>query len=93
LAAVKNNTYLTVNLGTYRKLIQRLEPMEMRVESDKLMVWRQDPDTLDQVLYTLNGSMVNKMVDIVKVNNTLSSENNTFIDISYISFRMAINYF
>ncbi|HEY9061209.1 MAG TPA: copper amine oxidase N-terminal domain-containing protein [Pseudobacteroides sp.] len=81
LAVVKANKYVTVNLGKYRKFIQKLEPVEMKVEGNNLLVWGQDSDSLDQVLYTYNGATINKMLDIVRVNNTLSFGDNTFIDV------------
>lgn len=81
LSVVKNISYTTVNLGRYRKLIQKLEPVEMRGESNNLLMWGKDTDTLDQVLYTFNGTIVNKMVDVVNINNILSYQDLTFVDV------------
>ncbi len=78
---VNATSYITLNLGTYRRLIQKFEPMEIRLENDILMVWGKDSETFDLILYTYDGSSVNRMVDIVKINNTISVGGKTFIDV------------
>lgn len=78
---VNATSYITLNLGTYRKLIQKFEPMEIRLENDILMAWGKDSETFDMILYTYDGSTVNRMVDIVKINSTISVGGKTFIDV------------
>jgi len=81
LAEVNNVSYITLNLGTYRKLIQKFVPMDMRLENNLLMAWGRDADTSDNILYTYDGLTISKLVDIVKINNTISSGDKTFIDV------------
>ncbi|WP_152965971.1 copper amine oxidase N-terminal domain-containing protein [Pseudobacteroides cellulosolvens] len=78
---INANSYITINLGTYRKLIQKFEPMEIRIEENILMAWGKDSDTFDMILYTYDGSTVNRMVDIVKINNIISAGGKTFLDV------------
>jgi hypothetical protein len=81
LAEVKNVSYITMNLGTYRKLIQKFVPMDIRLENNLLLALGKDAETSDNILYTYDGLNINKLVDIVKINNTVSSGDKTFIDV------------
>lgn len=81
LAEVKNVSYITMNLGTYRKLIQKFVPMDIRLENNLLLALGKDAETSDNILYTYDGLTINKLVDIVKINNTISSGDKTFIDV------------
>ena len=78
LAEVYNVSYITLNLGTYRKLIQKFLPMDIRIENNLIMAWGNDSDTSDNILYTYDGVTFNKLVDIVKINNNYFLDDKIF---------------
>ncbi|MDP4179936.1 MAG: copper amine oxidase N-terminal domain-containing protein, partial [Bacillota bacterium] len=77
---IGNVNYVTINLG-YKKLVQKFLPNEFRLDNDKLLMLGIDSETSDKVLYSYNGININKTVDILKINNTISVAANTFIDV------------
>lgn len=77
------NMYFSVlgNTNYYKNVLDKFKTSEFRIENDKLLILGQETDDSDKALNVFDGSKMTRALDVSSILNTVSIDQNTFIDV------------